>query len=659
MKRGYMLISFFAIFVILISPLVTGSNIAGAEESLVRAKVERYINKVEDLDKSTVTNSLWTYSAKVSPLSEFFDSLGNYNTIYDSNDKITLIKYSKDFSSIKTYSVKKPYPLFGGAIIDSEGNYYIVYGQSNETDNPDKVVLSVVKYNSDFEYVSEVTFTGNDTCTYSGTEWGTKVPFKSGNCDIALNGNILVCNYARQMYDGHQSNHVIFVDTATMTKVNQAGCYASHSFDQRVIVTSSGDYLFVNQGDAYPRGFQISLSKKGNTDIWNTFNYVPFHFREGSNRDYGYNETYAQLAGIAEIETGYVLAAASEKTLSLDTAPTNRNYCGDSEARNLFIQIIKKNFMYTSGENAQLLKTETRRATGKRPASAQTKLFLNGNEADYGVLWLTDYSDEYCVVNPKLVVTEDGRIVLLWEKFKYETKDAAEHFIDSYYMILSGNGEILQEEISLGGIRLTENEAPVYRNNKVYFTTLDPEKNWIVLNELCLGETIYLTNIQSATFGKINNQKYTDDYIEPKPVIEFNGKKLREGIDYELEYKDNIEPGKATIIVKGIGAYYGEKEINFYIKPAPPVIYNLVSKSKGSFSFNTDSDYWYSNYGGIQIIYSTDADFVNKKVVNKESGTVKNLKSNTTYYVKARIYITVDGVKIYSDYSKVYKVKVK
>lgn len=660
MKRRYSLMRAAAAFVMLAGILMSGRKIAvAAEEELIRAKVERYVNKVEDLYNSTVTYNLWTYSAEVSPLSEFFDSEGNYNTIYDSKDKITLIKYSKDFSEIKTYSVKKPYPLFGGAIIDSNGNYYIVYGQSNETDNPDKVVLSVVKYNSDFKYVNEVIFTGNDTCTYTGSEWGTKMPFDAGNCDIALNGNILVCNYARQMYNGHQSNHVIYVDIATMTKVKQAGCYASHAFDQRVIVTGSGDYLFVNQGDAYPRGFQVSLSKAGNTDIWDTFNYVPFHFREGSNRDYGYNETYAQLGGIAEIDTGYVLAGASEKTLSIDTAPTNRYYCGDSEARNLFIQILDKNFMYKNGANAQLLKTEARKVTGNQPESAETKLFLSGDETDYGVLWLTNYTDEYCVVNPKLVVTDDERIVLLWEKFKYGTEDTSEQFIDSYYMILSKNGEILQNEVSLGGIRLTENEAPVYRNNKVYFSTLDPIKSRLVLNVLCLGETIHLTDIQSATSGKISNQKFIHDYIEPKPDIKYNNQKLREGIDYELEYKDNILPGKAAIIVSGIGAYYGEKVINFYIKPETPKVDNLASKSKGSFTFSVDIDNWYINYGGIQLVYSTDADFKSKKVLNEKSGTVKNLKSNKTYYVKARMYITVDGVKIFSDYSKVYKVKIK
>lgn len=187
------------------------------------------------------------------------------------------------------------------------------------------------------------------------------------------------------------------------------------------------------------------------------------------------------------------MVGASEKTLSLDTAPTNRDYCGDSEARNLFIQIIDKNFMKKNGEDAQVLRTKVRNAKGKRPSAAKTELFLTGDEVDYGILWLTDYSDEYCVVNPKLVVTEDDRIVLLWEKFRYATAYNNEKFIDSYYMILSASGEVLKDATSMGGIRLTENESPVYRNNKVYFTTLDSDNKRIILNELYLGKTICLT----------------------------------------------------------------------------------------------------------------------------------------------------------------------
>ena len=639
--------------------LVVGQNTeAKSVDNLIGAKVVSYVNEIEEATKSTITDNLWWYSANVSPISEFFNYQGNYNTIYESDTLINLVKYNKDFNIKETYQVKKPYPLYGGAITDSKGNYYIVYGQNDEDGNGNTVVISVVKYNSNFEYQSEVKYKGSETCPYPEMEWGTRYPFDAGNCDIALDGNTLIVTYARRMYSEHQSNHVIYIDIDTMTKVNNAGCYTSHSFDQRVIVTEDGHYLFADHGDAFDRGFKISSVLKGSTNIWDTMSYVSFHFREGANRDYGYNETYAQLAGISEISTGYVLAGASEKTLSVEPAPTSHYYCGDSEARNLFIQILNKNFIYTTREDAQVLKTDIREATGSKPTYAKTKLYLDGNEKDYGVLWLTDYSDEYCVVNPKLVTTDDDRIVLLWEKFKYENKDDYDRFIDSYYMILSNDGELLQEETSLRGIRLTENETPVYRDNKVYFTTMDGDSKQLVLNELYLGEIINLTDIETLKYSNIKNQNYTKDYIEPEVIIKNNNKPLIKGIDYKLEYKDNMDPGKATIIVKGTGAYYGEKDIHFYIKPKKPERCTLNSYSKGSFTFSIPNGSWYCN-GKIQIVYSTDSKFANKKTLNKDKGTVSKLKSKKTYYVKARSYITVDGVKVYSGYSKTYRIKVK
>ena len=62
------------------------------------------------------------------------------------------------------------------------------------------------------------------------------------------------------------------------------------------------------------------------------------------------------------------------------------------------------------------------------------------------------------------------------------------------------------------------------------------------------------------------------------PLIYLTGHQSgQRGIDYELEYKDNMDPGKATIIVKGIGAYYGVKNIHFNIKPKKPDIYTLCA----------------------------------------------------------------------------------
>lgn len=654
------------VFLLLISNLLTARQSVSAKSETSKAlnkisigKVDQIVNDIEESVVSTITHNLRRYYTEVSPISEFFDYKGNYNTIFESENSITLVKYSKDFKEIKTKSIKKPYSQFGGAITDAKGNYYIVYGEKDVAGTGESVVISVVKYNSDFEYISEVNYTGAETRPYTGLEWGTCIPFWSGNCDIALNGNILVCTYGRLMYSGHQSNHVIFVNTDTMTKVNQAGSYTSHSFDQRVLVTKSGDYIFVDQGDAYERGFNICFSRKGSTNLQETIKFVPFHFREGSNRNYGYNETYAQLAGIAEIDTGYVFAGASEKTLSLEPAKTNRDYCGDSEARNLFIQILKKDFMYNSGQDAHVLQTEVRKATGSKPLTALTSLYLKGNVEDYGILWLTDYTDEYGVINPKLVTTEDDRIVLLWEKFKYETEKEKDKFIESYYIILSKNGEVLKEATPLHGIRLTQYESPVYRDNIVYFSTLDNENKKLVLNRLYLEETIQLTDIGSGTYKEIENQDFIWNYVKPDVNITIDGKELVKGVDYELEYYDNYFPGKSSVLVKGKGDYYGEKTLYFYIKPENIYITDLASNKKGSFTFATSysETEWFEQE--VEVVYSTDKNFKNKKVIKKPSGTVSNLKSNKTYYVKARTYIMLDGVKFYGDYSNVSTVKVK
>lgn len=46
-----------------------------------------------------------------------------------------------------------------------------------------------------------------------------------------------------------------------------------------------------------------------------------------------------------------------------------------------------------------------------------------------------------------------------------------------------------------------------------------------------------------------------------------NGVKLEKGEDYTISYGNNKKVGKATVTIKGKGAYFGTKEVNFYIVP--------------------------------------------------------------------------------------------
>lgn len=74
------------------------------------------------------------------------------------------------------------------------------------------------------------------------------------------------------------------------------------------------------------------------------------------------------------------------------------------------------------------------------------------------------------------------------------------------------------------------------------------------------------TNIDALDI-KIETKKYyyraTGKAVRPKVYVTSS---LVEGVDYEVYYKNNIKPGLATIILKGIGDYEGMITEHFYIQ---------------------------------------------------------------------------------------------
>ena len=76
-------------------------------------------------------------------------------------------------------------------------------------------------------------------------------------------------------------------------------------------------------------------------------------------------------------------------------------------------------------------------------------------------------------------------------------------------------------------------------------------------------------DITSALVGNIHNiYSYTGHQIKPVPYITWKGTKLEEGVDYTLEYEENIESKTQGVIkITGIGDYSGEVTKTFYIEP--------------------------------------------------------------------------------------------
>ena len=74
-----------------------------------------------------------------------------------------------------------------------------------------------------------------------------------------------------------------------------------------------------------------------------------------------------------------------------------------------------------------------------------------------------------------------------------------------------------------------------------------------------------------VTIPAITDKAYTGKPVEPKPRVLLNGKELKEGADYTLQYRDNVEIGTGIITIHGLGSTLsGSRKITFRIVKANP-----------------------------------------------------------------------------------------
>ena len=73
---------------------------------------------------------------------------------------------------------------------------------------------------------------------------------------------------------------------------------------------------------------------------------------------------------------------------------------------------------------------------------------------------------------------------------------------------------------------------------------------------------------------------YNGDKIEPAIVVEDNGDILQKDKDYIIDYSDNINAGKAKILIEGIGNYYGKVEKTFTINKVDQTITTVIPSNE-------------------------------------------------------------------------------
>ena len=74
--------------------------------------------------------------------------------------------------------------------------------------------------------------------------------------------------------------------------------------------------------------------------------------------------------------------------------------------------------------------------------------------------------------------------------------------------------------------------------------------------------------LASSMAEAIPDQAYTGDACNPKPVLKDGGTTLREGVDYQVDYGANVDAGKCSLTVTGMGNSGGTLQVPYTIKKA-------------------------------------------------------------------------------------------
>lgn len=73
------------------------------------------------------------------------------------------------------------------------------------------------------------------------------------------------------------------------------------------------------------------------------------------------------------------------------------------------------------------------------------------------------------------------------------------------------------------------------------------------------------TMVKKLSLARIPAMEYTGEELKPPIELKDGSKILKEGVDYQLIYKNNLEIGTATVTIQGLGEYGGSRTTTFKI----------------------------------------------------------------------------------------------
>lgn len=170
--------------------------------------------------------------------------------------------------------------------------------------------------------------------------------------------------------------------------------------------------------------------------------------------------------------------------------------------------------------------------------------------------------------------------------------------------------------------------------------------------------TIVKRSVRSVTCHYKKTRSYTGRWVKPNVTLKVGKVKLKKNRDYTLVYRNNLQIGKASVVIRGMGNFTGKKTITFKIVPQTPKIQKL-KKNKKSFVITYSSG---KMVHGYQMEVSTASSFAAKKtqkyILNGNRFEAFGLK-NGTCYIRVKAYYSKKGKRYESGYTSKRKIKIK
>lgn len=169
-------------------------------------------------------------------------------------------------------------------------------------------------------------------------------------------------------------------------------------------------------------------------------------------------------------------------------------------------------------------------------------------------------------------------------------------------------------------------------------------------------------SIADVIVSAVAAQPYTGKAIMPTVTVKKGAITLKCGTDYTVAYKNNTNPGMATITIKGNGNYTGTKSVTFKIIPKKAAVSKLTSTKKAVLKVTWKKD---TKATGYQVVIAKNKTFTSGRktaTITKNKTTSKTftkLTKGKKYYAKVRAYKNISGKKVYGAYSAVKSKTVK